>query len=354
MLNDSDVVMSKEMFVKHIFGINFLKSRFMKKVLIVVFTIIVFVSCSNKEIKVGDICHFSEAFLLDSIYGEWHIMNWHKASDYIGIEDELLVKSKIEKKEWMYVNKHVNVKVVKRVCATEYDVLVLTDDSITLRLKSNQIEKGKLECIEFMPIDSVYNFTGFTRKYFNTIYTNVPIMRTNKGTEVVTKINKQYDIEEVKLNPNNKFQIIGKDGDMCKINWRDEDVIGWIPIEKVDTISVKKLLKNGIDYEILKIEENSVVVNYFVWIKSEISTEKECYYFYKRFVQSVPYNKKRNITFYDKKLNDQLIGDYDFENEDYVTVAEHMIYYVDYDGYYSYYPLMKDSMYKKYGGKKEL
>lgn len=151
------------------------------------------------------------------------------------------------------------------------------------------------------------------------------------------------------------FEVIDSTDNWYKIQviepyWLKETHIGWIKKETLESPDKAKLnLKQNVDYHFLKRSKNGDMNNlYFAYhhpfdgatllpvaksLKETHCPDEDC-----------------NIYIYDTLDLMDIIDKYPLSNEEYLKVADHLIYSYDFYGSGQYYPL-QDIKYKELGGK---
>jgi hypothetical protein len=155
-----------------------------------------------------------------------------------------------------------------------------------------------------------------------------------------------------------KVKILEESEDWAKIqvvepDWLSASHIGWIPTKNIIKIKEDKplaVLKDS-EYEIIKTRHNSTVQNFHVLVK-KVGFNKD---YLHEFTQS--FRKKHcimncNVSLYDTKSIEPLIGIYPLEKKQYLEFADHLLSISTFDAaeLKDWYPY-QDFKYKEYGGK---
>lgn len=158
-----------------------------------------------------------------------------------------------------------------------------------------------------------------------------------------------------------KVEILERDKEWSKIavvepDWLKNTHIGWIESKNILTNDATNLSTDGGSinnnvYEIIKIEEEKLVTNFYVLWKGELISQQALNDFDKRFRKE--YCKVScNVSYYDTKSIESLIDVYPLSQKEYLKFADHFIGMstMDSPAEIWYYPY-QDIKYREYGGK---
>lgn len=192
------------------------------------------------------------------------------------------------------------------------------------------------------------------------------ILRDGPGNSYEKLVNKKASDalgETVFLEVDNScmVEILDTDKDWSKIavvepEWLVDTHTGWIESKHILTNEVSNNSTNVIpitkdDFEIIKIEEEKLVTNFYVLWKGEMISQQALSDFDKRFRKEYCIGSC-NVSYYDTKSIKSLIDVYPLSQKEYLKFADHFIGMSTMDSpaeiwYYSY----QDIKYKEYGGK---
>lgn len=167
------------------------------------------------------------------------------------------------------------------------------------------------------------------------------------------------EVDYLSIDKSCKVKILEEQDGWVKIqvtepDWLTSSHIGWVkrnivamPSEIKEDTSVYEENK---DYQVMYEKTIGTMLNVHVLLLAK-TTEEEKLESITKYIKKTKYgNVSCNINIYDSKDIVPLIEKYPIEGQDYVKLADHFLYCLNFDGSSMYYPY-KDVQYKEYGGK---
>lgn len=167
------------------------------------------------------------------------------------------------------------------------------------------------------------------------------------------------EVDYLSIDRSCKVKILEEQDGWVKIqvtepDWLTSSHIGWVkrnivamPSEIKEDTSVYEENK---DYQVMYEKTIGTMLNVHVLLLAK-TTEEEKLESITKYIKKTKYgNVSCNINIYDSKDIVPLIEKYPIEGQDYVKLADHFLYCLNFDGSSMYYPY-KDVQYKEYGGK---
>ena len=167
------------------------------------------------------------------------------------------------------------------------------------------------------------------------------------------------EVDYLSIDKSCKVKILEEQDGWVKIqvtepDWLTSSHIGWVkrnivamPSEIKEDTSVYEENK---DYQVIYEKTIGTMLNVHVLLLAK-TTEEEKLESITKYIKKMKYgNVSCNINIYDSKDIVPLIEKYPIEGQDYVKLADHFLYCLNFDGSSMYYPY-KDVQYKEYGGK---